>query len=260
MRMTRSPQFSRAAASGGGFGASNATVSADRILLSGNHGFGSSFYGPSSHVTMTDLTVRGTESYILDKSLGQGLIILGGARVTLQRALLVLNHAMGLHAVASALTATDLAVVDTLPEEGTGMDGRGLVAESATADITRARFERNRELAVHAVCAGTELTLRDVRISSTMRSDRCVGICNAGIADGLNGADGSVVSLERFLISQNENGLRFAPGLSTLLLRDGAIAQNTVGFLVSDDEGIVPQVDEGVLFFGNGQNVMKLGQ
>jgi hypothetical protein len=251
IRTAQSIPFSSASTAGGGIVSGGSKITGERLLISGNRGVGWATFGGAN--TISDLIVRGSES-LSDGTGGSGVIIGGNATVAFSRARLENNRRTGLDISGASLTATDLAVVGTRPEAAAGENGRGMVVEDGgIADITRARFEGNHNLAVYAFGVGTRLSLQDARILSTMPSACTTDLCSAGIADGLNAASNAIVDVDRFLVSGNENGLRFS--IATLDLREGTITMNKTGLLL--DVGVVVplEVAEHVLFTDNGENV-----
>src|SRR5262249_47485084 len=153
VRMTRSALSTKEV--GAGFVSNDSPATLQRVLISSNRAVGCDVTGHNAIVGLTDVIVRNTGSQEDDKTGGTGIRVDTLANVTLVRALVEKNRAIGVDVAGAVITATDLTILDTLSEEGTGHLGRGMVLESSTGDVTRARLERNRNLAIYALGAGT---------------------------------------------------------------------------------------------------------
>ena len=165
------------------------------------------------------LVVRGTRGD--ERGEGRGLGVELAATATVSRALFEHNLALAVRVSAATLTMSDVAVRDT---EGAldGSGGRGLeVARGASADISRALFEANRDHGVFAHEPGTMLTLTDVIVRDTRpaASDDMVG-------RGLGVEPDAIADVRRAVIERNHDvgvfvgGAEAAATLTDVVVRD----------------------------------------
>jgi hypothetical protein len=103
-------------------------------------------------VSLEDVIVRGTRPREKTGTLGNGLAVFDGAKVTGNRVLLEANRTAAIQAystsketVGTAVDLTDAVIRDTLAQENGGLFGVGVDAnEGATVTLTRALLDRNR--------------------------------------------------------------------------------------------------------------------
>lgn len=194
-----------------------------RAVFAHNRELGVFASDPDSVVTLTDVVVRDTESEESTARFGRGLSLELGARADVTRAAFERNREMGVFAAGggAVLTLTDVAVRDTRGQQSDGRFGRGLdVQDGASADVTRAVFERNREVSLYAGTAGSMLTLVDVVVRDTQSQES-----DGRFGRGLSVEAGAHAALTRAEFAGNRDVGVFAFGAgSTITLTDLTVA------------------------------------
>ncbi len=186
-----------------------------RTAILGNRTAGVYLLDPSTALQATDVVFRDTLAREANDEGGTGLDVIGGATATLSRAVFQRNHQLGLRAAdeGTVLTASDIAVVDTLPQPADGRAGHGLDAfGGASVEITRAVFERNTGVAISFGDDGTRLDATDLLVSRTapQESDLRGG-------HGLEASGGADVVLVRAAFQENRYTGLILDGAGTLL-------------------------------------------
>ncbi|HNT29294.1 MAG TPA: right-handed parallel beta-helix repeat-containing protein, partial [bacterium] len=163
-------------------------VTLERALIENNRAFGLlvSVYEEgdyTTHLTATDLTVRGTRPQALDDGAGIGVGVYRHAEVTLERALIEDNRTAGLllygaesGSCDATLTAKDLTVRGTTGQAADGEHGVGVAVQyGARAMFERALMEENRMygVMVFGEGAGPEpmLDLKESTVRRTLPRD-----------------------------------------------------------------------------------------
>jgi hypothetical protein len=121
-----------------------------------------------SHLTLADAAVLGTTG-ACDAGCN-AVVAAGTARFTAERCVFEGHRTSAIAVVedATSVSLTDIVVRDTAGRYGVGTYGRGFeISGGGEAVVTRALFERNREVAVYAGGAGTRLQLADVVVRDT---------------------------------------------------------------------------------------------
>jgi hypothetical protein len=180
--------------------------------------------GPGTSVSLSDLVVRDTGSRDRDRTRGYGLEAASGATIVLTRAIFERNRELAIvaHDAGTEVTLDNLVVRDTQGRESDLARGRGLQASGgARAQMSRAVFERNREIAIVAATTGTSVVLADVVVRDTRGRDN-----DHALGEGLHAQDGAQVQAARALFEGNRY-LAIAAGnegtsvtLSDLVVRD----------------------------------------
>ncbi|MBI2898512.1 MAG: hypothetical protein HYY06_33480 [Deltaproteobacteria bacterium] len=177
-----------------------AQVALERAVLRGNRTAGVWAFGEGTLLTAVGLLVSNTREQESDGAAGYGIVDFGGARVTLERAALERNHAIGVGVVGEGteLTAADLVISDTQPQEANGMLGGGVeVNRGARVALERVIVKRNHDGGVvvtsEAVLTGTDLVVSD--------TDERPGDGFGGV--GLEAREAAQVALERVVIERN---------------------------------------------------------
>ena len=217
-----------------------ATVSVSGALFDGNREYGLYARGPGTTIMLADAIVRDTQSRPVDLAAGVGLGAESGARLEVSRVLLELNREVGilLDDAPTTGTFTDVIVRDTRAQESDGSFGRGLDLQNGPeAEVDRALFERNLQVAIVADGAGTRLRLTDIAVRDT-ESRQTDGEGGRGI----NIAAQARVEVQRALFERNREIAVFVDGdltglqLSDVVVRDTrlpACAATTCSLLTS---------------------------
>jgi hypothetical protein len=173
---------------------------------------------------------------------GRGLEADYGATVEVSRGLFEGNREAGLFAATAGtvLTLADLAVRDTVtgnPASGTA----GLVVQvGASASVTRALFERNRDIGIFSGGSGAQVTLSDVVVRDTLgrEDDRTRG---RGLEVGL-GAAGDV---RRALFERNRQLGVLAKDEGSVLALTDVVVRDTIGEESDGSRGLGLSVEVG---------------
>ncbi|HJL15259.1 MAG TPA: right-handed parallel beta-helix repeat-containing protein [Sandaracinaceae bacterium LLY-WYZ-13_1] len=191
-------------------GAGQATLR--RVVLGPEHPWGVLMIG-GAQLEAEDVVIRGAAL--------RGMSVQLGARAELRRVLVADSAELGVmvHGDGAALVAEDLVIEDTRGSVVGQGSGRGLnVQRGATAEITRGRFARNREVGVFLGGAGPSSTLRDVTIVDT----------RGRLEDGRSGAGLAVltdmrVDAERLRVD-GSRGIGITVDAGELVLRAARVA------------------------------------
>lgn len=130
---------------------------------------------------LEDLTVRATRTLSVGDEVhgtyGRGVDAIGGARVTMRRALLDGNHEVSLYAAAEgSLEGSDVTILGTLPREcGAPCEGRELGVGVCAILDARVALERF-EVSHNAVCGILIATGAEVDLRSGLVSDNPIGV------------------------------------------------------------------------------------
>ncbi|MBW2262117.1 MAG: right-handed parallel beta-helix repeat-containing protein [Deltaproteobacteria bacterium] len=258
-------------ANGRGLGVqAGAQARVTRSMFVSNRYVGASVAGAGSSLELTDVTVLDTQGATSDASAGVGLSSHGGASCTATRVLLQDNRLCGVlsEGAGTVLVISDVAVLDTLSEEVSGLRGIGLAAtEGARVEMTRASLERNRSYGIMASMEGTHVILSEVTISSTLERACVVDTCAGyGAGTGLGVFAGAHVDVSNFVITGNvlcgvqiargvdDFGVYYARG-GTIDLHDGEISYNPVGVNVQTEGFDVERLMDGVEYIENDINL-----
>jgi len=188
---------------------------------------------------------------------GIGLVAQLGAWVTAERAVLERNAADGVFVAAagSRFEGTDLVSRDETGEREIGQLGNGLHAQvDVTVKLTRARFERNREVSIFLVARarleGTEVEVLD-GLESACPPARCLARGGIGIA----AIEDSSLVLDGFTLARHASvGMYLGMG-GVADLSNGVVLDNPIGVAVRTDGFDLSRLDRGVVFFGNGRKL-----
>ncbi|MBI2893326.1 MAG: hypothetical protein HYY06_07215 [Deltaproteobacteria bacterium] len=151
-----------------------AEVTLERAAFGENRTVGVGLAHEGTTLMATDVVVSNTQAQESDGTGGYGLAIISGAQVSLERASFERNREVGvaLKAEGSTLTAADLLISDTQPQESDGGGGYGLQLQGgAVATIERAIFRRNRGMGALVGNQGSALTASDLVVSDTLSQD-----------------------------------------------------------------------------------------
>jgi uncharacterized membrane protein (UPF0136 family) len=164
-----------------------------------------------TRVTLSDVDLRDTQARASDGAAGRGLNVQFGARVDVLRAVIERNRDVGVFAMSagSEVTLTDVVVRDTQSREPERWFGRGLSVEAgAQVDAVRAVFERNLEVGVFAMDAGSVVTLTEVVVRDTRSR-----VDTSTWGRGLQAQTGARIEVTNAVIERNRNvGVLVAEG------------------------------------------------
>jgi hypothetical protein len=177
-----------------------------------------------------------------------------GASVELTRVIADANHAWGMTATSGGarLVLTDALIRGTLPSAD-GIWGRGLQVHEATAEVTRAVIEDNREIGAVVGLAESQLVMTDVWVRDTERRECADTTCTefpAGMGVGAY-VEGSL-ALTRFAITGSGLcGVHIARD-GNIDLHGGLVSDNPIGVCLQVDGYDVDRLTDGVVFRDNG--------
>ena len=203
VRDTLSSQHDR---SGGGglYALEGSSVTCTRCRFEGNRHVAVYGQDDGTSLTLEDLTVLDTHSQFSDGMAGYGLAAALGATATLTRGRIEGSHSTGVGASwpGARLVLQDVTVAGTRSREADLYMGRGLeVNLGASAEVTDARFEQNRDVSILAYSPDTQLALTRVVISDTLERECADGSgpfpCEGfGYGTGLGALHEATVTLE----------------------------------------------------------------
>jgi hypothetical protein len=154
-----------------------------RVRVEGNREVGLFIDGDGTRLTAEDLVVMQTQSSAGDGTFGRGLQIQDGALASIIRGRVEANRQIGIAVdnLGTEVHLIDVAVVGTLPEEGTGSLGRGIhVQRGAQLQMLRGLLAENHETALLVATPYSLVGLDQVAIRDT-RSEIGVGLAGRGI-------------------------------------------------------------------------------
>ena len=226
-----------------------------RVLLEDNDGVGVSASERGATLVASDLTVRRTRAETSRPVLwGQGVHVQAGASAEITRVIADANHTWGMTATSAGthLVLTDALIRGTLPSAD-GIWGRGLQVDEATAEVTRAVIEDNREIGAVVGLAGGALSLTDVWVRDTQRRECAETTCaeypaGMGVGSYLEAA----LTMTRFAITGSGLcGVHIARDGSVDLAL-GLVADNPVGVCLQVEGYDVDRLTGGVVYRDNG--------
>ncbi len=197
-----------------------ASLDAEACVVRGNITGGLGVVGSGTTATLRETTIEDT-SPNENGDWGHGIETTGGASLDAEACLIRGNAAAGVLAGGSGTSANfrDTSIEDTRPldsgEYGFGID----VYDGASLDAEACEIRGNTVAGVFAEDSGTEVTLHDTRIVSTMRGEIYtlgIGVCAQ--------ASASVVATALEL-SSNEGPALFAVSEDTFLSCSGSVIQ-----------------------------------
>lgn len=219
---------------------SGAAATVNRVRLTGNRGFGLFAVDKDTRLDAAGLLVDDTRPREAGKTAGLGMLLQGGATVTLHAARLSGNRAFGLFVsdAGTTLDATGLLVDGTLPQEADKKLGRGVgVHKGAAMTLQGARCSGNRDKGVVITGAGTTAAVSQLLVDATLpqQSDGSTGW-------GLGVTAGAALSLSAARLAANS--------AVALVVSDVGTKVNAAGLLVHDTG---PRKSDGAL--GRGVDV-----
>jgi hypothetical protein len=191
-------------------------------------------------------------------SVGAGLLFQDGSAVTLRRAAVTRNSAIGLieSGAGTTLDVQDLVVEQTLPDLD-GLEGEGIILfGGAVLTGQHVRITQNETVGLYADELGTRVDLSQVEVSGVTQPP-CPGhpMCDGLQPTGVLVADGASIKLDQFLITRNGGiGAQIADG-GQLDLHDGEISHHLIGVNIDGDYD-VSRISDGVQYI---DDATKLG-
>ena len=192
------------------------------VLITRSEAFG--VVVSNARATGRSVVIRGTRSNGVGL-FGRGIEVNQEAVFELQRAVLERNRDNGVYVsgIGTVVSLSDMAVRDTSGRESDRAFGRGLgVEDGAQVEVSRAVFERNRDLGIGAVSPGTVVRLTDV----VVRDTRSLETENAW-GYGLHAGEAARVVMNRAVFERNRDHGVFAFGSDTMLDMTGLVVRDT---------------------------------
>lgn len=182
--------------------AENGVVDGQRVRIERSTHMGVYAGRPGARIMLADSLVAGTRPTPAG-TFGMGARAGDGGRVELLRSIVRGNASAGVLAQieGSSVSLADVVVEDTVPQASDSSGGHGLLAElAATVDVARARFSRNRTIAVLAMDPGTTLAASDLVVEDSAPS---ISSESGGVA--ITAGRGAQLVLERARLERNQS-------------------------------------------------------
>jgi hypothetical protein len=209
--------------------------------------------GAGTAVVMDEVAVRDTQSRASDKKEGNGLAVDSGASVKVSRGMFERNRdaAILISGAGSSVELSETIVRNTLSRESDKRTGNGLLVQSgAHAKAARARFDKNRDVAVDLIDAGSTVELTDVFVLDTLSCEddlRGGGALRLGL-----GAQATVV---RGLFERNRDVAVETWGAANTIEFTDVVVRNTlsresdstVGFALYISDGSVATITRSLI-------------
>lgn len=210
----------------------------------------------SGVVTLEDVVVNDTLPQDFSSLYGSGIAI-RNSPFAATRMMVVKSHNAGvsLNGAMTVTTFVDLSVVGTRSTVTGGRFGRGFNAQSgATAEVTRSRLLRNRDLAVFA--HQSTLHFVDLAVESTMAQACGDTTCTTNPSGaGLVVVEGGIVDVDRFIVTDSAlAGVQIA-NAGDLDLHHGEIRDNPIGANVQVSGYDLMRLQDDVIYRDNGTNL-----
>jgi hypothetical protein len=188
-----------------------AHLTIENARLSSNRDRGLYADGAGTKVTAIGLVVDGTLAEVKAGEYGDGLSASGGAQVTVQGGRFTGNRTAGILAISpgTAVTATDVLIETTQPQDSDSKGGRGVtVLAGAAMDLRQVRVIGNHSTGVLADGAGTLLHATALHVSATLGDQNG----SAGQGVDLEGGAHALLDLVDLTGNRSEGLLALDPG------------------------------------------------
>jgi hypothetical protein len=209
--------------------------------------------------SIADAVVHDTSWLEPEGTRGRGLGIQDGATADVTRALFADNLEVGVSArePGTDLTLTDVVVRDTAGRHVDGTFGRGLNLETgATGRVTRALFERNRDVAVLVNSPGGRLIVTDTLVTGTLPRDCVETICpDDPSGHGIVSFGQARMQMSRFVIVGSALCGVWLGAEGELDLSDGVVRDQPIGLCLQNDGYDTARLTDRVHFVDNGVNL-----
>lgn len=209
-----------------------AEVTLSRVLVTGSHSAGlNATYAATG--SFSDLIVRDTQPSPTDNTYGYGIAVQNGARLQLERSVVMNSWTMGMFISGSrsSVQATDLSVLDTRPIDGEHGMGIGVLA-GAGLTVERARLSRHHSAGLLAQFGGavraTDLSITEIQSGTFTDWDIFGGSNIEGAGDCVLALSRATVELERASLSDcSRVGVLFDDAFGSLT--DVGVQQTPMG-------------------------------
>lgn len=233
-------------------GGEGTTLELERVLVERCTQLGIGTHGAGAVLLATDVSILDTASRASAHDVGYGLDVFGGVRVEAHRMRIRGSHNAGLLVAYAGTTfdGTDIEILDTQSEEGSGDFGEGLEAiGQAVVHIDGGLFSGNHRGGVEAFDVGTVVALSDVVIERTQPKDA------GGGGTGIVAVDGALVTATGFRIADNALcGVQLALG-GEIDLSDGEVSGSPIGANIQTPDFDLGRLQSGVAFRDNDTNL-----
>jgi len=176
----------------------HAAVGIESVVVVSSSGVGIGIY-EGGDAEATDVVVRDTQPTAAG-GFGVGVDVAAGGRLSLARGVLERNRTNALVAwdPGTSVEATDLGVVDTLPQQSDGGFGYGIAAYAgATVEIVRGAISGSRSRAIEAWDPGTFVSAHDLVVRDTLADG------TGSLGHGADVAFGAELDLDRCLVERS---------------------------------------------------------
>lgn len=213
--------------------AHGARVEVVRAAFERSHEYGIRAEHSDTELILTDVVVRDTQPQASDERWGIGLEVQNGADAVVTRAVFSGNRTLGIGLWTSSteVTLTDVAVLDTLPQEADRFGGYGMqLGEGVQVELNRGLFERNHGFAIDVRHERTLAVLRDVTARDT-RAQEADGMAGSGLFMDT----GAHAELERGLFEGNQLTSVYVMMEDTTLHATDLIVRDTLNHSFTED-------------------------
>ncbi|MBW2264207.1 MAG: hypothetical protein JRG91_19755, partial [Deltaproteobacteria bacterium] len=225
----------------------DATVIMERVLVEQSREIGVIVLRAAT-VSLTDVVVRDTLPRELDAMFGRGINAQSRSHVDGTRVLIARSHEVGLFLSEVSGSWEDLTIVDTEPRESDLDSGRGVqISDASTIELERVTLERNTDIGMMLVDAGTSASIWDLAVRDT----RCEPTTGR-FGHGLQVIMGAEATIERALFEDNKEASVLVGGGGALLSMSHLTVQRTLEADCSTGDCVDEGGGMGVVTIGGG--------
>ena len=198
----------------------SATASVQRSVILRNHTGGVVVEGFGASAQVVESLIAESAPRPSDQALGRGVIVAGGAEVTVQGCAILDNHEAGIDVSdpGTALTAQDNTIADTVTSPALDVGFGVIVRSGATATLARNAIVRSLSAGVEVAQSGSSATLTDNLVAGTRPAP--TSVLGAGISVS-QGASASATG----------NAVVDTEGVGVLLLSPGTLLDATANLV-----------------------------
>ncbi len=230
-----------------------ADVTLRRALLARSAGQGLATRDPLTRLFATDLSIVDTQNRRSDGELGTGVAVVDHSEFIANRVHILRSRGLGFFVDGGGvMTGSDIFVQEVLPRTSNQAYGRGAeISDGAQVELTRVKIDRAKNVGFLALDRGTKVTLFDLSVTGTERSECFDFSCNTAIADGIISMLEASIDVQRFLIADNlQYGLRVV-NRSRLHMEDGRVSGHPIGAQIIVDDFNLLEITRNVTFSDN---------